>query len=248
MKLTGKVPSLLLIAAVLSGAASADFVGLNIGAKRWTPDLSGSFNSSNSGSIALDNDLGYTDHTSTSLSISFEHPVPALPNIRYQGYDLNARSSSNITNTVNFNGTSYTGNISSTLDLSHNDIVLYYEVLDNWINIDLGLDFKIFDGRISINDTNNNSQIDVDETIPMLYLAARFDLPLTGFYVGANIQQLSIGDNSSEDSTLMIGYESKLGIGIEGGIKTFALELENADDLNTNLEYDGLFFNGYYHF
>lgn len=250
MKLTGKAPSLILIAVGLSCPASADFVGLNIGANRWTPDISGSFSSSNSSSIALENDLGFKDHTSTSLSISFEHPLPVIPNIRYQGYDLNASSNSTLNSDLNFNNQNYTNGstISSTLDLSHNDVALYYEVLDNWINIDLGLDFKIFDGKVSINDATNSSTIDVEETIPMLYLAARFDLPFTGFYVGANIQQISIGDNSSEDSTLMIGYESKVGLGIEGGIKTFSLELEDAGDLNTNLEYDGLFFNGYYHF
>jgi outer membrane protein len=150
---------------------------------------------------------------------------------------------------VTFNNQAFSGNIQSNLDLSHNDIVLYYELLDNWINIDLGLDLKMFDGKVSISDnSNNNESIEVDETIPMLYLSARVDLPLTGFYVGANIQQLSIGDNSSEDSSLLIGYESKIGLGIEGGIKTFSIDLEDAKDLNTNLEYDGLFLNGYYHF
>lgn len=222
----------------------ADFVGLNIGANHWTPDISGSFNSKNQSSIRLQNDLGYKDDSSTSLSLSFEHPVPFIPNIKYSGYDLSASSASTTTGTVNFNGGSYTGNINSTLDLSHNDIVLYYELLDNWVNLDLGLDLKKFDGKVSINDNS----IDVDTTIPMIYLAARFDLPLTGLYVGANIQQLSIGDSSSEDTTLMIGYESKSGLGVEGGIKTFTLELQDANNLDTNLEYDGIFVNGYYHF
>jgi len=228
-------------------AAQADFVGLNIGAKHWTPDVSGSFSSATDGKISLNSDLGYDDEKSTSLHISFEHPVPLLPNIKYQGYDLNSSSSANVSS-ITFDGRPYSGQINSTLDLSHNDIVLYYELLDNWINIDLGVDLKMFDGKVSINDNTNTSTIDVEETIPMLYLAARFDLPLTGLYIGANIQQLSIGDNSAEDSTLMIGYETKIGLGIEGGIKTFTLDLEDADDLNTNLEYDGIFLNGYYHF
>ena len=167
-----------------------------------------------------------------------------LPNIKYSGYDLDTTSSANVTNTT-FNGNTYNGTISTNLDLSHNDIVLYYELLDNWINLDLGIDLKMFDGKVAV---NNDPAITVDETIPMIYLSARFDLPLTGFYVGANIQQLSIGDNSAEDSTLMVGYESKVGLGIEGGIKTFSLELDDASDLNTNLEYDGLFLNGYFHF
>jgi len=253
MNLTRKAIPIIALIAGLSGTASADFVGLNIGASHWNPDITGSFSSGSETTINMDSDLGYSDHTSNSVILSFEHPIPIIPNIKYQGADLNASSNSTLSTDLNFEGQNYVvnSNISSTLDLSHNDIVLYYEVLDNWINIDIGLDLKTFDGKVSINDlddANNSESIDIDETIPMLYLAARFDLPLTGLYVGANIQQLSIGDNSAEDSTLMIGYESKLGLGIEGGIKSFNLELDDASNLNTNLEYDGIFLNGYYHF
>jgi outer membrane protein len=238
------------IATLASASAYADFVGLNIGANVWTPDIKGSFASTtaNSSSINMNNDLGYKDHSSKSLSISLEHPVPLLPNIRYSGSDLNASSRATPGSTLIFNNRTFSNNINSTLDLSHNDIVLYYELLDNWINLDLGIDLKMFDGKVSMTDSNNTSSITVDETIPMLYLSARFDLPMTGFYVGANFQQLSIGDNSAEDSSVMVGYESKMGLGIEGGIKTFTIELDNANDLNTNLEYDGLYLNGYYHF
>ncbi len=230
-----------------SPLVNADFVGLNIGTNRWVPDISGSFNSSNDSSIETGNDLGYSDHTSIAMTISIEHPVPVVPNFRYQGYDLNASSQSTLDNDVTFNGsTYYTGSdVNSTLDLSHNDIALYYQLLDNWINLDLGLDFKMFDGKVSI---NNDAPIDVDETIPMLYFSARVDLPLTGFYVGANIQPYSLGDSSSEDSSLLIGYESRIGLGFEGGIKSFSLDLEDVNDLNTNLEYDGIFLNGYFNF
>ena len=251
MNFTRKSVSITLLTAVLSGPAAADFVGLNIGASHWMPDITGSFSSGNANSIQLDNDLGYSDHTSTSVTLSFEHPIPLIPNVKYQGSDLNTSSNSTLNTDLEFNNRTYTAtsNISSTLDLSHNDIVLYYELLDNWINLDVGVDLKTFDGKVSINGTDGiESIITVDETIPMIYLSARFDLPLTGFYVGANIQQLSIGDNSAEDTTLMVGYESSAGIGIEGGIKTFSLELNDASDLNTNLEYDGLFLNGYFHF
>ncbi len=252
MNITTRISTIALFTAGLIGSASADFVGLNIGASNWSPDISGSFNSGNtsSSSIQLNKDLGFKDHSSTTVNLRFEHPIPLIPNIKYSGADLNASSSSSITNTLKFNGQDYTSNVNSTLDLSHNDIALYYEILDNWINIDVGVDLKRFDGKVSIrSDSNTNtSTIIVDETIPMLYLAARFDLPLTGFYVGANIQQLSIGDNSAEDTTLMVGYESSTGLGVEGGIKTFSLELDDASNLSTNLKYDGLYLNGYFHF
>ena len=232
----------------ISAQAQADFVGLNIGAKHWAPDISGSFQSSGETTISLNDDLGIDEETSTTLTISLEHPIPLLPNVRFQGYDLNSSGSSNV-DSITFDGDNYSGDINSTLDLSHNDIALYYELLDNWVNLDLGLDLKTFDGKVSISDASSQtSTIDVDETIPMLYLSARFDLPFTGLYAGVYLQQLNLGDSSAEDSTLMIGYESKSGLGIEGGIKTFNLELDDADDLNTDLEYDGIFLNGYYHF
>lgn len=246
---TGIYSSLLVLAAL--NPVRADFVGLNIGANRWTPDVNGTLNSNNasSSSIDLKNNLGYKDKTSTALTLSFEHPLPFVPNIKYSGYDLKSSSSKNTSSTLSFNGKDYTaGTINSTLDLSHKDIVLYYQLLDNWVNLDLGLDLKKFDGKVSMTNNVNNESISVDETIPMLYLAARFDLPLTGMYIGANIQQLSIGDSSSEDTTLMIGYESKSGLGVEGGIKTFSLDLQDANNLNTNLEYDGIYLNGYFHF
>ena len=232
----------------LIAPSHADFVGLNIGAKHWTPDISGSFQSSDDSTINLNDDLGIDEEKSTSVIISFEHPIPLLPNIKFQGYNLDSSGSSNV-GSITFDGADYSGDINSTLDLSHNDIVLYYELLDNWINLDLGLDLKKFDGKVSISDVDTPaSTIDVDETIPMLYLSARFDLPFTGLYIGAHLQQLNLGDSSAEDSTLMIGYESKSGLGIEGGIKTFNLELDDVNDLNTDLEYDGIYLNGYFHF
>ena len=82
----------------------------------------------------------------------------------------------------------------------------------------------------------------------MLYLSARFDLPFSGYYLGVDISSISGGDNSVEDTTIRLGFESESGLGIEGGLKTFSLELDDADDLDTDLEYEGAFVNGYFHF
>jgi len=181
------------------------------------------------------------------LQLILEHPIPLLPNIKYQSFELDS-SGSNDQSGFTFNDTVFpAGVVNSTFDLSHDDIVLYYEVLDNWVSLDFGLDLKRFDGEVALSGTNTTSVV-VDETIPLLYLSARFDLPFTGFYIGADINSLSIGDSSAEDSTFMLGYESGSGLGIEGGIKKFSLELDDVNNLNTNLEYDGIYLNGYFHF
>jgi len=235
------------------GIANAEFIGLNIGASHWSPTVTSSSNNSDSGSIDLVDDLDVEDPGQSSMVIILEHPIVALPNIRYQGYELDSSGTSTLDTDLNFNGETFaSGNrVISTLDLSHDDIVLYYELLDNWVSLDLGVDLKRFDGEISVNGGINTS-VDVDETIPLLYLSARFELPYNGFYVGANINadfiNLGLSDSSAQDSTIMLGYESGNGLGVEGGFKYFSLQLDDANNLDTDLEYDGIYFNGYYNF
>ena len=96
--------------------------------------------------------------------------------------------------------------------------MLYYEVMDNWINLDLGVDLKRFDGEVSLAG-ESTSRLNIDEVVPVVYFSARFDLPFTGFYIGADLNNLAIGDSDVDDTTLMFGYETGTGIGIEGGLK-----------------------------
>jgi outer membrane protein len=221
------------------GTAEAEFVGLNIGAH--TSQSSNTFNRNSASSIDLVDDLNVNNPAQTSMVLILEHPISILPNIRYQGYNLNSPES-------------FEANLETTttsFDLDHEDIVLYYQLLNNWIDLDMGVDLKRFDGQVSQTGTTGSS-IDVDETIPLLYLSARVDLPVNGLYVGANINanvvDLGLSQSTAQDSTIMLGYESGTGLGIEGGIKSFSVELNDSDTLNTDLEYDGLFLNGYFNF
>ncbi len=129
--------------------------------------------------------------------------------------------------------------------------MLYYELLDNRVNLDIGVDLKRFDGEVSLSGASTTSAT-IDEVIPLFYPSARYDLPYPGFYVGANINSnlsgFSIGSGTAEDSTIVLGYESGNGLGMEGGIKYFSLELDDVNNLDTNLKYDGIYFNGYYNF
>jgi len=227
-------------------SANANFVGLNIGFSHWAPDLSGNFNSENNASINPSNDLGVNDPSQTSLIFILEHPIPLLPNMKYQNFDLETSGNKTLTKNLSFNGNNYSaGNkISSTFDLSHDDIVLYYEVLDNWVNLDLGVDIKRIDGKIIINGDN----VIVDKTVQSLYMSARFDLPFTGFYAGADVSGIGNGNNKSNNSTFLMGYESSTGLGIEGGIKKLSLDLNNPDIIDTNVTYKGVYLNGFFHF
>ena len=227
----------------------ADFIGFKIGVNYWEPDISGSFIGDDPLDTQIDlvDDLGLEDISSSNLVLTLEHPIPLLPNIRYQNIDLDSSGFSSSSGFF-YEGQPYVGPVTSTFDLSHDDIVLYYEILDNWINLDIGLDVKIFDGEVALSSGSSSTTVPIDETIPLLYLSARFDLPFSGFYIGADFSGADISDNSLEDISIVLGYESNSGLGFEGGYKKFSLELNDVTDVNADLEYDGIYLNGYYHF
>jgi outer membrane protein len=228
-----------------TGTAQAEFIGFTIGAKHWASATTGSFDGNDSDSIDLIDDLDVDNPEQSSMTFILEHPITALPNVRYQGSHLDSDTS--------LQGQAFSsGNqVSSAYDLSHDDIVLYYQLLNDWVDLDLGVDVKRLDGEVSFAGASS-SAVSVDETIPLLYLSARFDLPLNGLYVGANINanviDLGISESSAQDSTIMMGYESGAGLGIEGGYKHFSLDLDNVESPDTDLEYDGVFLNGYINF
>lgn len=233
------------------GTAEAEFVGLNIGAH--TSQSSNTFNRNSASSIDLVDDFSVNNPAQTSMVLILEHPISILPNIRYQGYNLYSAESFGVNlETSNNASAANAGKTTTTsFNLDHEDIVLYYQLLNNWIDLDMGVDLKRFDGQVSQAGTTSSS-IDIDETIPLLHLSARVDLPVNGLYVGANINanvvDLGLSQSTAQDSTIMLGYESGTGLGIEGGLKSFSVELNDSDSLNTNLEYDGLFLNGYFNF
>ena len=249
MKTTWNVLALPVLILLCIGTAQADFVGFKIGANYWEPELTGSIIGDGVADTPIDlvGDLALDDPTPSNLVLTLEHPVPLLPNLKYQNIELDSTGSSP-TSGFTFNDTVFTGPVTSTFDLSHNDIVLYYEILDNWISLDLGLDIKIFDGEVLLTDGGPPESVLIDETIPLLYLSARFDLPFSGFYIGADIIGASASDNSLEDTSIMLGYESDSGLGFEGGIKKFSLEINDVTDINADLEYDGIYLNGYFRF
>lgn len=229
----------------------AEFIGLNIDSNFAPPALSGSIRGKNQSSIDLVDDLGVENSSQSSMVLILEHPIPALPNIRYSEFDLDYRGGATVNSGVSPKSTSLSSSnqASPGLDLSQNDIVLYYQVSDASVNLDLGVDLKRFNGEIS---TSGVSSAYVDETIPLLYLSARYSWPNSGFYVGAdinsNIIDLGISDSSAEDTTIKLGYESDSGLGVEGGYKYYSLELDGNDNLDTDIRYDGLFLNGYINF
>jgi len=232
----------------VSAVTAAEFIGLNLRPGQLPP----AYNGYTAGSgMDLVDDLDAEVPGQSSMLLILEHPIVALPNLRYQGLSLEAQGSLQPGSRTGLSAE--TGDESTTsFELSQDDIVLYYQLPGNQLDVNLGVDLKRFAGEISSIGPSSTTRVDVDETIPLLYLSARYDLSNSGFYFGANINaniiDLGLSKSTAQDSTIMLGYDSGSGLGVEGGYKSFSLNLDNVDSLDSNLEYDGLYLNGYFNF
>lgn len=229
------------IALAIPMTAQADVIGVTAGASSWQQEWDGQVQSG-SDSIDLQNDFGYDDDSGNVLFVALEHPLPVLPNIRLQNTGVEISATNDISRDINFEGTTYTASetVNSETDLSHTDVTFYYELLDNWVSLDLGMTARIFDGSVTVNGSSSGStEFDVDFTLPMLFAAARFDLPLSGLYANAELNAISVSGDSVTDTKFGLGYE--IGpFGLELGYRSFDIEYEDDSEM-VDVTVDGYF-------
>lgn len=232
---------LLVLQGLFSSPVMADFLGLYVGGGNWKHDPSGDFSSTNAGSntIDLESSLNFSSESDTYFWAAFDHPVPLIPNIRLEMTSLSHQGTTSAS--LNFLGSSATG--PSKIALDSTDIILYYRLLDNWVNLDLGLNMRKIEGEFRIDDQLQ----DFSETIPMLYLAAQLDLPFSGFSVGADYSLVSYDGSNYDDIRLRAIYEMGV-IGFEAGLRTTLIKLDDVDNINADLEFSGLMLGMFLHF
>lgn len=250
-----KTSTTLILAGLLtaSPAAFSDFLGVYAGGGVWKSDLSGDIGDRNQPGADL-RDLGLDDERNKFYFVAFEHFIPLLPNVRLQQTDISLSSTATVGQSFVLDGVTYGVNdtVASDFDLSHLDATLYYEILDNWLNLDLGLTFRKFDGEVSFNSAaQGRASEKIDETLPMLYAKAQFDLPFTGFYVAASGNYTSYDDSDVSDFTAAVGYLSNgliLDFGVELGVRDFSVKLDDVSGLDADLKIDGPFASVYLRF
>ncbi len=214
--------------------AQADVLGVGATVGYWHSDLSGHAAHKND-SVDLDDELNLDNDSNTNASIYIEHPVPVLPNVRLN-YTLVKQSGRG--NLGSAYDTVSAGNVRSDLDLEQLDLTLYYELLDNWVNLDLGLTARDLSGELVVRGSNE-SKTTVDAVIPMGYLSARFDLPLTGVSAGAEGNFISYSGDSVRDFNVYGQYTVSV-LQLRAGYRQMAVDYEDGDD-RLDLKVDGPF-------
>lgn len=233
--------SILLALLALSGNANADMLGLYVGGGVWDHDPVGTFGTVGDSVIDMESNLKYTAEKDSYAYVAFEHPVPVVPNIRIESASMGHTGTSSAT--VIFNGQTLNTGSPSTMNLDNTDAILYWRLLDNWVNLDIGINARKLDADFTI----NGETVAVSATIPMAYVAAQFDLPLSGLSIGADINHISYADASYQDIRIRILYEMGV-VGLELGMKTTNLELKGLDSVNADIEFKGMMMGAFLHF
>lgn len=224
----------LLVAASFS--AQADILGGSVEATYWHAGLSG-FAAIGNDKVDAEDDLNFDNESFFELAASVEHPVPIIPNVRLKYTDLdqtaNGNSSSDFENVD-------AGAVETNLDLTHIGALFYYEILDNWVSIDLGLDVRKFDGQLKISDGTNESLTKIDETLPLGYISAEFAMPFTDMSAGAEISAISYSGNSIHDAKVRLRQGFSLAF-VELGYRQLGIKLDDVSDLDVDLDFSGVY-------
>lgn len=237
----------LLIALGSSSPIHADTIfGIYAGLESWNSSFGGDFGTLDETEIDVEETLGLDDESANSLYVAVEHPIPLLPNIKLRRTDITYSEDQQITAPIEFLGADLAiGELNSDIDLSHTDATLYYEILDNWVSLDLGLTVRQFDGGFRLESDVEQTDADLDDSMVLLYGSAKFELPFTGFYTRAEGAGFALEDHSHADFTVTLGYESTWRFGAELGYRSLTLDLDELNIgshlLNSDLELSGLF-------
>lgn len=192
-------------------ANAAMILGFDAGVYVWQSSTTGTADGVDTAGMEGDNNVAY---------FAFEHPIPFVPNVKLQTTDMSAALGAN------------------SVDLSHTDSTIYYEILDNFVSVDIGLTSRAFDGAY---DVGTGVQAMTDTTT-LLYASAEVIVPVTGLSFGMEVQKdFGLDDNTIDDIKIRVRYEILGSMGLELGQRTVTMTLNESIPNTSSLEFSGTY-------
>jgi outer membrane protein len=209
--------------------SASTIAGFGIEADYYLPKATGDFRYTDNG-ITTATHFNGDDDGVYQIGVYFEHPIPLLPNIR-----------ADFTPETSFGGTdSIVG--TNTVKFTQIDTTLYYELLDNVVDLDIGLSGKFIKGNV-VGATNQS----FDVVIPMFYVGAGVKIPVVPVRLDADIKYIGYGDNSISDIRIKGAWEFMAGLEAVAGYRYESLKLDE-DNINSTLKIKGPFIGVGYRF
>jgi len=233
---------ILSIMACITTLSMADFIGgeINVGYYNHTPSGTAQYQGS---VLNMEDTLKWESEGDIFLKAYLEHPIPIIPNIKIGYSDFGHSGAGAVNKSFTFGGETFSTDkeIETKFDLKIYDLTLYYELLDNWINLDVGINVKYVDGALSVKSGSREKSADFQVPIPMVYAKARLDIPATDLSFQAEGNYIAYDGHTFYDAELGARYTFALGLGLEAGYKTMRLDIKDIEDLSMESDFSGAY-------
>jgi outer membrane protein len=224
--------------------ASADFIGLYVGGGFWQASPEGDIGRTD---INLESTLNLDEQNNQFVFVAIEHPIPILPNVRAQHSEMEWNGNALVSAGTNLNGNPFVTDeqVAVSVDLTHTDTTLYYEIMDNVIDLDLGITARSFDGEASLVGVTQQESIELDAVGPLLYGQVGVDIPITALSAHVLVNWTNIDKFRLIDWAAQLTYELDLLPAVDAGLilgyRSMQVELDDLDDLEADASFEGYF-------
>jgi len=234
---------ILLTSLVCFSSLFGDIIGGEIDLGVYTHSPSGTAQNGDD-VVDVEKDLNWESENDIFLRAYLEHPLPLLPNIRVGYSKFSHDGVGTASKSFSWGGIKVfelTDRVESSIDLDIYELGLYYEILDNWLNLDVGLNVKYFDGFIDVETTLEKDHTDLEFALPTLYGKARFDVPTTNLSFQLEGNFIDYDGNTYYDFEAGARYEFMLGFGAEVGYKSMKIKVDDVDDVSMDVDFSGAY-------
>lgn len=191
-------------------------------------------------------DLGFKDSKNiTSFGLDLKNDISWMPNIYINYFNLSNTADGNLT-TKQINGISgiFSGSVSSSIEYSEVNTILYGFLQQGIFEFDLGVNFKKIDFKQTIKENDfgvNGDKVTIvgpDKIIPLPYIALKIDLYGINTVLKAEASVLSIGDDEAKDYKYSINYRIMRNMYISYGYRYSSWKTTSVKDKHEKYDMD----------
>ena len=216
--------SMLALGMGLSGLAQADVVGVKGDLSYWAYDGQANMAAQ---TAASDQDLERKG--AAQLSLAIEHPVPLIPNAKIRYVNLKTQTENEVAGQPVYD-----------INMDHADFILYYEILDNIVNADVGVGATTLNGHVT---TLALSKTDIDKTVPVIYATAGAKLPFTGLSAKGEVLYSNFNDAKITDAQAELQYNFidnlLVDVGLKAGYRILDIKLDDYEKNDLKFNFKG---------
>ncbi|VAW55263.1 hypothetical protein MNBD_GAMMA06-1043 [hydrothermal vent metagenome] len=247
-----KIKQLLCLAALSTPltvhvAVHADTLSILVGAGVWNTSPTGNFQKTDDpAAVDVKDNLFWNDESQGYLFATLEHPLPIIPNVKIMATNNDQSGSGNTSFT--FDGTNFNSNsVSNNFSIQTVDLIGYYEILDNVVSIDVGLNIRNLKVDYTITSATNSISDSLNETVPMLY-ALVGGSPIPDLVISGELSYIAFSGSSISDFTAKIAYTTNFFVGFEAGYRKQQYTFDDISGTDAKLGFDGIFAGAYLKF